>query len=75
MFGFSVLKILFTIAVAIAVWQGFKWFNQRKEVILERARKVTKEDQQSQGQSKAEDMVQCPDCGAYVPQSSGHNCT
>ncbi len=75
MFGFSVLKILFTIAVVIIVWQGFKWLNQRKEVILERAEKVTREDQQSQGQSQAEDMVQCPDCGAYVPKGSSHSCT
>ena len=75
MFGFSVLKILFTIAVFIIVWQGFKWLNQRKEVILERAEKATREDQQSQGQSQAEDMVQCPDCGAYVPKGSSHGCT
>lgn len=72
MFGFSVLKILFTIAVVIIVWQGFKWLNQRKKVMLERAEKLTREDQQSQGQ--AEDMVQCPDCGAYVPKGSSHSC-
>ena len=74
MFGFSVLKILFTIAVVIIVWQGFKWLNQRKEVIQERAEKVTRKDKQSQGQSQAEDMVQCPDCGAYVPKGSSHRC-
>ena len=74
MFGFSALKILFTIAVVIIVWQGFKWLNQRKQVILERAEKITGENKQSQGQSQAEDMVQCPDCGAYVPKSSNHSC-
>ena len=45
MFGISALKILFTIAVVIIVWQGFKWLNQRKEVILERAEDATSDNQ------------------------------
>ena len=74
MFGISALKILFTIAVAIIVWQGFKWLNQRKEVIQERAEEITRENKQSQSKTQAEDMVECPDCGAYVPKSSNHSC-
>ena len=74
MFGISALKILFTIAVVIIVWQGFKWLSQRKKVMLERAKKFTREDEQSQAKSQAEDMIQCPDCGAYVPKSSNHSC-
>jgi len=74
MFGISALKILFTIAVAIIVWQGFKWLSQRKEVIQERAEEITRENKQSQAKTQAEDMVECPDCGAYVPKSSNHSC-
>ena len=43
MFGFSILKILFTLAVIIIVWQGFKWLNQRKRVVQERAEKLAKQ--------------------------------
>ena len=75
MFGFSVMKLLFTLAVIIIVWQGFKWLKMRKVVIQERAEEVLRKDQQSQSQSQVEDMVQCLDCGAYVPQGSNHICT
>ena len=32
MFGFSIMKILFTIAIVVLVWQGFKWLKRRETV-------------------------------------------
>ena len=75
MFGFSVVKILFTIAVMVIVWQVFKRLHKRKYSLKERMEKVKGKDQVSDDQSHIEDMVKCPDCGAYVPEGSNHTCT
>ncbi len=32
MLGFSIQKLLFTVAVVVAVWYGFKWVGRMKEV-------------------------------------------
>ena len=73
MFGFSIPKIIFTAAVIAAVWYGFKWLNRRQQVEAERAQAAL-----NKGGAEApdvEEMVPCPDCGAYVAKGGDHRCT
>jgi len=61
-------KIIFTIIVVIAVWQGFKIFARLQDQREKRA----KMDQKPSAQDTAgvEDMVQCSKCDAYVARGS-----
>ena len=83
MFGFSITKLLFTIAAVVIVWQGFKWFNRMQE-----NRDVQPKAQSRRAQARsaspgtaskgasveAEEMVKCPVCETYVSTSSAVNC-
>ncbi len=80
MFGlFSLPKILFTVLVVCAVWYGFKWLARRQSVVDSEARANFKRRTASESKSNdgdtIEDMVECPDCGAFVAKGSRHNCT
>ncbi|MEE9545101.1 MAG: hypothetical protein V3V55_05850 [Rhodospirillales bacterium] len=55
MFGFSLSKLLFTIAVAIIVWQGYKWIGQLR----------SRHGSPRSG-GGAENMIECPLCESYV---------
>lgn len=78
MFGlFSLPKILFTVAIVVAVWQGFKWLNRRNELQQRRADEVERDAAKAASRAErdeVEDMVQCPDCGAFVPKGGDHRC-
>ena len=75
MFGiFSLPKILFTIVVIVVVWYGFKWLNRRQQVQRVRAKSERLGEAGSNKNTAVEDMVQCPDCGAYVAEDGGHDC-
>jgi len=74
MFGFSIMKVLFTIAVVIVVWQGFKWLKRRDELQSQRAQDEV-ERESAAARADIEDMVPCPDCGAYIAKGSNHRCT
>ncbi len=74
MFGFSIMKILFTIAVVVVVWQGFKWLKRREAVAEVRARESLNRESPS-ARDDVEEMVPCPDCGAYIAKGSDHRCT
>ena len=73
MFGFSIYKILFTIAVIIAVWQGFKWLKRRENMTSARSRKSFNRETEN-ADDGFEDLVCCPNCKAYVAKGSDHNC-
>ncbi len=66
MFGFSLLKLLFTVAVVVIVWQGYKWFdrlqNQRAQA-----------DRLRSGQG-SEDMVKCGVCESFVAAAGATAC-
>ena len=74
MFGFSIMKIFFTIAVVLLVWQGFKWLKRRKTVAKVRARE-TLDRESSSTHHGIEELVPCPDCGAYISKGADHRCT
>ena len=62
MLGFSIQKLLFTVAVVLAVWYGFKIFGRGRTVAGGGAPKNT-------GQEKADgslEMKPCEVCGDYV---------
>ncbi len=84
MLGFSIQKLLFTVAVVIAVWYGFKWVG-RMQVKRDADAKAKLRRQASGGASggsggasgaadDAEDMVECPDCGAFVAVRGAKSC-
>ena len=65
MFGFSLMKIVFTIAVVFAVWQAFKYLGRLQDEREKRA-KVQKRPPESPKSGGVEDMIECKVCGAYV---------
>ena len=71
---FSLPKILFTIFVVVAVWQGFKWLKRREALQNQRAKSDLNAAEQAK-QPDVEEMVPCPDCGAYVAKGGDHRCT
>jgi len=79
MFGlFSLPKLLFTIAIVIAVWYGFRWFQARSQVDdTSRGRKPVgggKKTPDAPGAPGAEDMTECPVCGTYVVTAGARSC-
>lgn len=75
MFGFSITKLLFTAVVIAAVWYGFKWLNRRAQVQQRSAEDSGRVEAEAAKAPDVEEMVQCPDCGAYIAKGSGHRCT
>jgi len=59
--GLSFTQILFTIAVAVAVW--------RVVGLVERKRRLQRS---ARDEARAVDVAKCPRCGTYVP--SGQPC-
>ncbi len=81
MFGFSLTKILFTIAAVLVVWYGFKWVSriqaqrqaQANEVLRDAGRK-SPSGRREAGAPTAEDMVRCRVCGDYVAAGAATAC-
>ncbi|MAF95387.1 MAG: hypothetical protein CMM60_06500 [Rhodospirillaceae bacterium] len=80
MFGFSIQKLLFTVAAIFAVWYGFKWVGRMKEVRDREARDRLRRQAGNAGSSgggvsgAAEEMVECPACGAFVAATGAKSC-
>jgi len=61
-------KVIFTILIVIAVWQGFKFFTRLSEQRDKRAKMADKKpDPAPPG---VEDMVKCSLCESYVARGS-----
>ena len=74
MFGFSINKLLFTIAVIVIVWYGFKLvgrIDKKRRAQLKRAKKRPSSTSSAVG---AEDMVQCSICGTYLTANGAKSC-
>lgn len=78
MFGFSLTKLVFTVAVVVAVWYGFKWVGRMNEMRERAARDRLREREQGPSatgaQADVEDMVQCAVCGAFVAAKGAQSC-
>ncbi|MGB0697152.1 MAG: hypothetical protein ACPGOY_15975 [Rhodospirillaceae bacterium] len=88
MFGLSLGKILFTVAVIIGVWVLFRVMGRtnRKSTVEDAARKAVEEALRRQGhapnpgpqadpvQAKSEDLVRCSGCGSYGVAGSTCGC-
>ncbi len=71
MFGFSIFKILFTIAVIIAIWYGYKHVSR---FIAGAKRALESDDTESEVERGAQSLVQCPVCGTYGDPVAAKRC-
>ena len=75
MFGFSLQKLLFTIAVVVIVWYGFKLVGR-----IDKKRRAQVKGAKKRGgaapssASGAEDMVQCTTCSTYIAAKGARSC-
>jgi hypothetical protein len=82
MFGFSITKLLFTIAVVFVVWKGFKWFNRLREKYAANAgsnhargnKRQTSKNNGASGVSNAEEMTKCATCETYFSAAGAVFC-
>ncbi len=81
MFGLSLTKILFTLAVIVIVWQGYRWLGRMQT----RRNAIARETARGSGRggpaataapspAEVEDMVECTVCGAFVPARGAVSC-
>ncbi len=84
MFGFSLQKLIVLAGIIAAVWYGFKLVSR-----LDAARKAEarvsgdrnpkrgpfgRRRSRAPARNDAEDMVQCPTCGAYISAQNTAGC-
>ena len=75
MFGLSLMKLLFTAAVVVLVWQGYRWWqrNGRRSVGARRGGEL-RGRRRNRESAPVEDMTRCTVCGDYVPASAARAC-
>lgn len=70
MFGLSVSKILLTLFVIAAVWYGWRAYNRYQALREDARRRMAEETRRTPagaaGRVEAEDMTECPTCGAFI---------
>ena len=80
MFGFSLSKLLFTVAAILVVWYGFKWVGRLQNQRAKPRRSVRQGPARSRANpipepaNDTQDMIQCPICGDFVPGQGMRNC-
>jgi len=84
MFGFSLTKLIFTVAIVYVVWKAFSHFTRMQDQRENKPRVKPRDNpgarpraanpQEPQpgpsGPGAVEDMVECRVCGAYVAQGA-----
>lgn len=73
-----IAKILLTLAVVLGAYYAFRHFSPRQEGRLSRVQKAAQDAvRRKSGQTadKAQDLIQCPKCGAYHARDTDHDCT
>lgn len=77
MFGLSLGKLLVLAILIAAVWYGFK-YRARFETIRRNVREEVARRQSAPGPRppprSVEDLVKCPQCGAFVAATGATNC-
>ncbi|MQX36451.1 hypothetical protein [Roseospira navarrensis] len=89
MFGLSLSKVLFTILVVVVVWGAFKYYSRaiggrtpgdrpslrdKVERAAQDAVRKRMGEQERRGAGTTEDLVRCPNCGAYHPEGTRCDC-
>lgn len=75
MFGFSIQKLIFTVAIILIVWYGFKFLgriDKQRKARLKAERRQTAA--KPQPKDNTEDMTACPTCGTYVSLADARSC-
>ncbi len=76
MFGFSPTKILFTAAIILVIWYGFKWvgrLSEAKERDEAQAAK-SKDGGKSENAKEAVELIACKVCGDYISSDKKVSC-
>lgn len=72
------LKFLVLVAVVVGVWQAFKYAQRLQLRREEKARLAgdpkARARENAEHAPRAQDLVQCSVCGAYVPSKNPPNC-
>lgn len=71
MFGFSIFKILFTIAVIFAIWYGYKHISR---LMAGAKRALERDDTESDDARGVQSLIQCPVCGTYGDPAATKRC-
>ncbi|SDE20689.1 hypothetical protein [Rhodospira trueperi] len=90
MFGLSLGKVLFTAVVVVVVWGAFKYYSRAvggrtpgdRPSLRERVEKAAEDavrkrmDERGHGTAPppAEDLVRCPNCGAWHAKGAACDC-
>lgn len=79
MLGLSFGKLVLLIIVILVVWYGYKYVARLEQIrqALYRARRAAEAQRQGGAppRLKAEDMVKCRACGAYVAAEGAGRCS
>ena len=79
MFGFSIQNLIFTIAIIVIVWYGFKLLGRvekQRNARLKRAKHEAKQAPKAApiDEPDTEDMIACPTCGIFVSARGARSC-
>ena len=75
MFGFSLTKLLVTVAIVAAVWYGFKFIGRLDKAHKAKAAlKPEGGDQRRPAAVESEEMERCAACGTYVAVRGAASC-
>ncbi len=81
MFGFSIGKVIFTVAAIVAVWYAFKIIGrlqarqqELKELREREDARAAKEAGRTAASPEVKEMVKCRVCESFIAESSTRNC-
>ena len=90
MFGLTLTKILFTIAIVVVIWRGFRWWRTFEARRVKLGARRAADERQLRGNGRPggrrfdrrarddapaiEDTEPCPVCQTYVPSAAPVSC-
>lgn len=86
MFGLSLTKILFTVALIAVAWLIFSRSQRDRELSarrretetlkdkVERVARETVRRRSGEPAGPVEDLIECPDCGRFIPRGTRCEC-
>jgi len=67
-------KFIITVVIILLIWYGFKWFGWIQRRYKNQEIEKNRGSANYKKKSKIEEMIQCSDCGAFVPDDGRHSC-